>query len=201
MHRLALTIALAAAVTTSACTPGRAAIAAGAGTMLLGGMSFAGGAPNSDCTYGHDCGPIGSFSDSINDDFNQGQRDLGKVLLATGAVLVLIGLVAEANHTESTPPSAVTFAPAQRVIGAPGAVTVGAGPVVERSATPAEMAIRSRIENRLAIQASLTARRGDCRGAVATSVRLAEIDPAMHAELVRTDADLAHCIALAAAQY
>jgi len=198
MNRLAVVVALAVVVSTSACTPGRAAMAAGAGSLLLGGMTIAANQPSSECTYGHDCGPIGFF-DPVDDGIDTAQRRLGAGMMITGAALVIIGLVAEAHHTESTPPSAVTFVPTQRVIGAPGAVVVGEAPAVERTATPAELAIRSRIENRLAIQASFAARRGDCVAAVATSARLAEIDPVMHAELVRTDADLAHCLARAAA--
>jgi hypothetical protein len=197
-NRLAVAVVLslsAALVATSGCTPGRAAIVAGAGSLVLGGLSLAAGAPNDNCTGSDPCGFTTGLFDSVDDDIDEGQRGLGAAMMVGGAVLVLVGLVAEGNRTEDAPApaSALVFAPAQRIVGAPGTI-------VERTATPAEMALRSRLENRLAIQASFTARRGDCVAAVATSVRLAEVDPAMHAELVRTDADLAHCLELAAAQ-
>lgn len=202
-NRLVVVALVAALVTTSACTPGRAAIAAGAGSLVLGGLSLAGGQSSggSSCTGSEGaCDFVDGLLDPPRDSFNEGQRDLGAALMIGGAALVIIGLVAEGNRSKDDAPaatSALTFAPAQRVVGAPGMLDA---PMVERTASPAEMALRSRLENRLAIQASFTARRGDCVAAVATSVRLAEVDPAMHAELVRTDADLAHCLELAAAR-
>jgi hypothetical protein len=191
-NRLALALAL--ALVTSACTPGRVAIAAGAGSVLLGGAMFAGGAGDSGCGDRSNCVDLdlGPSGDDV--------QAMGAALLVGGALLLAVGFAAENNRAdEPLPTSAVVFAPAQRVTGAPGAIMVSEGPAIESTATPAELAIRSRVENRLAIQASLTARRGDCRAAVATSVRLAELDPAMHAELVRTDSHLAYCIARAAA--
>lgn len=184
-----LAVALALALVASACTPGRTAIAAGAGSVLLGGAMFASG-------LGNDSG-CGGASHCV--DFQLGPSDedfqaMGGVLLVGGAVLLALGFAAEntAADAPAQPASAFAFAPSQReVAGAPGSTSI--------SATPAEMAIRSRIENRLAIQASFAARRGDCVAAVATTVRLAEVDPVMHAELVRTDSDLAYCLARAAA--
>lgn len=201
-NRAVVALVLAVLASTSACAPSRAAIAAGAGSIVLGGLSLAAGQPNSTCEGSEHCGFSEGLFDSVADDVHDGQRQLGGALMIGGAALVIVGLIASRSSDDveqPAPASALAFAPAQRIVGAPGASVGATDPNVERTASPAEMALRSRIENRLALQASFSARRGDCVAAVASSVRLAEVDPAMHAELVRTDADLANCLALAAA--
>ena len=49
------------------------------------------------------------------------------------------------------------------------------------------------LENRLAMQARLIARTGNCEGALATARRLSEIDPDSYARLL-TDAAVARCL-------
>ena len=70
-----------------------------------------------------------------------------------------------------------------------------AGPTTERRPlpSPAELAILSRVENRLAIQASLAAHTGHCAAAIVTATQLAKTDPALYGELLAKDAELATC--------
>jgi hypothetical protein len=58
---------------------------------------------------------------------------------------------------------------------------------------PAQAAIVGRIENRLAIQASMAAHAGHCSSAVITANKLAEIDPELHVSLLERDTELALC--------
>jgi hypothetical protein len=174
--------------------------------MLLGAAAYSDGAPNSNCTAYHPCGGVDTFFDGVSDDLDHGMRTVGTGLLVTGAVLVVAGLVANAQHSEvDTTPVAttnervtvgVTFAPPGLVVGPGGVLTPD---VTESSATPAELALRSKIENRLAIQASSSARRGDCVASAATTTHLAQVDATMHAELLRTDRNVVDCLAVAAA--
>ncbi len=200
-NRLAVVVA-ASLLFGSACTPSRAAIMAGAGTMLLGGITFAAGAPNSNCTYSGQCGGVDSFVDGVGDDINEGVRTLGAGMFITGALLLVVGLATnndDGSHDEGKPVRITNLhAPAVDVVFEQPDPTLSAPGMVDRLATPAEMAVRSRIENRLWIQARVAASRGDCVAAGVTSKQLAQVDPALHAELMRTDVDVAICVELMA---
>lgn len=199
--RLAVVAAVSLVFASSACTGSRAAIVAGAGTMLLGGMSFAAGAPNNNCTYDRQCDGVDTFFDGIGDDVNEGQRALGAGMMITGGLVLLAGLVAN-NHDSSDEVEVVATTnvrpPAVDVVFEQSAPTLAAPGMVDRTASPAELAVRARLENRLWLQARIAASRGDCVATVATSKRLVEVDPALHAQLLRDDVDVATCVELAA---
>lgn len=58
---------------------------------------------------------------------------------------------------------------------------------------PASAVILDRVENRLAVQASLIARAGNCSSAIATGNELAKRDPDLFAKLLAADVDLKTC--------
>ncbi|MDB4963331.1 MAG: hypothetical protein JWP01_3330 [Myxococcales bacterium] len=209
--RLGSLALVAALLVTSACTSSRAAIVSGAGSMLFGGMLYADGS-SSDTRCTGAMGQCDGFDTHLGNPIRRGvheaERTIGVGFLLTGAALVVLGLVLNDREDDapvqpawhpSTAPSIATTAPVST--SAPGIETAFApAPAVTRLASPAEIVLRARVENRLAIQASSAAGRGDCIAAAATSTRLAEIDPVLHAELVRTDAHLAGCLERAGAQ-
>ena len=104
---------------------------------------------------------------------------LGVGLIALGAGLFIAGV-----HEENTQESAPT--PIARVDTAPATP-------VRASALPADIALRDRIENRLAIQASLAAHTGNCSAAMVTADALAERDRELHAKLLAVDVELSRC--------
>ena len=197
----------------TACTPGRVAIAAGAGVMAVGGMAAATGTVAN--------GVFAPIEPGIGD----GVVDSGIVMLVGGALLIALGIAWDASDhkkdvdTTAAPQfgEAPRYAPARPVFRqAPSQdpdltgmtpestepqlsfVPVLDAPQPTGLATPADRIVRERMDYRLSLQASTAAQRGQCAAAIASSTRLAQIAPAMQAHLVRTDAAVARCLAQAA---
>lgn len=108
---------------------------------------------------------------------------IGVGLIAVGGGLLISATASRNAEPAPTPIARVEDSAPTKFIPVP----VGGPP------TPAELAIRSRLENRLAIQASVSARAGQCSAAVMTANQLAGRDHEMFATLVASDADLARC--------
>ncbi len=166
------------------CTVSRAAMIGGTAAAFAGVMLVT-ASPSSSCqpetgpnavenSVGTGiCNGIAGFDDSL---LAGADRVVGASLLVIGAALLVAGVVT--SHDD--PPDEV-----KRVATAPP-VRAMPGPV----ANPASMA---RVENRLAIQASIVAHAGQCQAAKVTADRLAAVDPALFQALVSRDLDLARC--------
>jgi len=164
----------------------RAALFGGAATTL-GGVLLVADASNDNC-------PDGGTACEITDEafvkpIDAGIKVFGIGLIIAGVVLMAVGLGTDEPDREAIapppsapPPIVATTSPS----GPPG--------LVDAAALPADFAIRSRMENQLAIQVSVAARRGHCVAALASGRRLAEIDPELHRKLVIADAAYARCV-------
>lgn len=119
--------------------------------------------------------------------------DVMTMLLGTGLVILGGGLfidglhdLQEENDAEDAERSQIVVSPHATPLAAPAPSSYAAD-------LPANAVIVDRIENRLAIQASLIARTGNCTSAIATGNELAKHDPKMFAALLAADADLKAC--------
>jgi hypothetical protein len=178
MRRL-IALALASSLCHGGCFAPRTSIVAGAGTALVGGMMMT---VHSSCTPdGLACSALNQGTQPIVD----GYQMAGVALVALGAVLVFVGIGSLAHEHDDDKPAPAAPPP-------PPVVTAGAP-------SPAIVALRAREPNRLAIQASITARAGQCTAAIATAARLAALDPELYRQLLAADANLATCYRIAAA--
>ena len=130
---------------------------------------------------------------------------LGGLLAITGAVMLLAGASMRDDEERRmvtvypAPVPAPVYAVAPMypapsvVVDAPNAETVIVADTVVVEHAPAAAAIASQMANRLAIQASVTARKGECTAAVLTARKLAEVDFALYERLLVTDAAVAEC--------
>lgn len=129
----------------------------------------------------------------------------GGLMVVTGVVLLIAGLAARDEHAE---PRMVTAYPAyvpmpmyaapptQTIVDAPNAQTVIVADTVIVENAPANAALMSKVANRLAIQASVTAKAGHCEAALLTARKLAEVDLDLYEKLLVTDEAIARCSTL-----
>ncbi|HEU0032858.1 MAG TPA: hypothetical protein VFQ53_19635 [Kofleriaceae bacterium] len=162
---------------------GRPAIAGGAATAATGGLLFA--------TGSRDRCPDGGTACEIVDEawqqpIDRSVQTAGIAMILVGAALMAYGLGTVDDHRAEPPPPAPL--PVAHV-----EPTYAPDPPAPARELPAEAAIRSRMQNQLAIQVSVAARRGDCAAALATGDRLAQLDPALHDRLVARDASYQYC--------
>ena len=133
---------LVVSVAASACSPGRAAIVAGAAGMALGAYGLT--RPDSQCS-GSEAFCTNFADPLINEPINK-TRDAASIsMLVVGLGLVVVGLATEPSlrdEQKPTPPAPLVSARS----------TTFAPPATVR--TPVDLALATRIENRLAIQAS-----------------------------------------------
>ena len=159
------------------CVSGRATTVAGAATAGLGILIIA-NKPSQDMCVGADgerefgCTVGTGYSDVV-------ETLLGAALVLAGGGLMVAGLAqddkAEATTAPVPPP-------------APPPVATAPAPL------PAQTVIdTNRPENRLALQASLSARAGLCQAAIVTAAKLAELDVERYRKLLVADPTLAAC--------
>jgi hypothetical protein len=180
-------------------------IAAGATTMIVGGMFMA--SPGETTTVHPSCtpSPCNGVIDTLftHEHTDHTPQVVGGLMLIAGAALFSAGLAThDAPAAELTPvPPAAPPPPVYAYGGyAPGYVAEPAPPAPvarpgQPAPNPAATVITSRIENRLAIQASTAAHAGHCSSAVITANKLAQLDPEMHVSLLEKDTELALCYA------
>jgi len=161
----------------TACTPGRAAMVAGGGLVVLGGISMATGDLATDISRGE-----------------QGDELItkGAGLAVAGVLLVVLGLVSESSSERSEKVAPLPCAPCvttDPLLTAPPGVVEGT-----ESEGRGTVEDRTRINIRLAQQASSAAQRGECDAANAAADRLARVAPETHEALLRVDPDVARCV-------
>lgn len=186
----------------SGCASRGGRIAAGATTMIVGGMFMA--TPGATTVSHPTCtpGPCPGVVDSLltTEHTDHTPQVVGGLMLIAGAALFIAGL---ATHDEPPapemrrmppppPPTAYGYAPFA-ASPPPGPEPAPPGPVAHPMPSPAATVITSRIENRLALQASMAAHAGHCSSAVVTANELARRDPEMHVALLERDTELALC--------
>jgi hypothetical protein len=117
----------------------------------------------------------------------------GTGLIGLGAVLLIAGLAGVASHDWEQGQRPVASAPP-----APGiaGVPAHAPPGLQQGAAPlvVDATKRDTEQDRLALQASYAARRGDCAGTHVAMRRLAAIDGSLHGKLVREDVPIEQCM-------
>jgi hypothetical protein len=177
-------------------------IAAGAATMIVGGMFAA--TPGETTTHHPECNPspCPGAVDALftHDTTDHTPQIVGGLMLVTGAVLLIAGLATQDRPAEQAsmpmPVQPVAYAPSPQRILLPSerlALQAQAQPQPVAVPQPAQAVIVGRIENRLAIQASMAAHAGHCSSAVITANKLAELDPELHVSLLERDTELALC--------
>lgn len=194
----------------SGCASRGGRIAAGAATMLVGGMFMATPGETTQnhpsCTPSPCPGVIDTLLTTESTDHTP--QVIGGLMLVTGLILVVAGLATQDKPAEQ-PPVTIPVQPyaygPQPPYAQPSyAYTPQPQPMLpsERLAAqtvdaprPAQAVIVGRIENRLAIQASMAAHAGHCSSAVVTANKLAELDPELHVSLLEKDTELALCYA------
>lgn len=187
----------------SGCASRGGRIAAGATTMIVGGMFMATPGATTEnhptCTPGPCPGVVDSLLTTEHTDHTP--QVVGGLMLIAGAALFIAGL---ATHDEQPAPEMQRIPPPPPP--AYGYAAYGASPayvpepappapVAQPASNPAASVITSRLENRLALQASMAAHAGHCSAAVVTANELAKRDPEMHVELLERDTELALCYA------
>jgi hypothetical protein len=120
---------------------------------------------------------------------------VGGLLLVAGAILFVAGLATHDAPAEQPPMQPVAYAPPPYVRPQPMLPSERLAAQAAEVPRPAQAAIVGRIENRLAIQASMAAHAGHCSSAVITANKLAELDPDLHVSLLERDTELALCYA------
>ena len=167
-----------------ACASAPRAKMIGGGAIAAAGVLAA--AHVSECEVdGRPCDQVQQTADSFVDIF----RMAGAVgLIVLGGGLFIDGLhdLQEENDAEDAERSQIVVSPPATPLATPAPSSYAAD-------LPANAVIVDRIENRLAIQASLIARTGNCTSAIATGNELAKHDPKMFAALLAADADLKAC--------
>lgn len=149
-----------------ACTPGRAAMVVGGGTMLYGAAAIGAGAATSVLFT-----PLG------DEHAGDGIAYYGLGFLAAGAVITALGIAMEASgHDE----------PAARctTCDAPEPVTAPALALDERA----------QLNVRIARQTKAHAHAGECEAARESARLLGQLAPATQEALVRVDAEVARCL-------
>lgn len=114
-------------------------------------------------------------------------QDAGVALVVTGIVLAIHG-AATMSREDRDEARAAEVARQQAALEA--RATARRAAVAKPTAPPPPP---PSVEARLAMQASLIAKTGNCDGARATALRLAEIDADAYARLLLTDEAVAHC--------
>jgi len=157
---------------------GRGAVAGGAATALTGALLIS-SAQRDNCPDHSTACEI--FDPVINQPIDRATETLGIGMIVVGAVWMIAGLAS--TDEQRAPLPALSLAPI---------------PIVQSGLPPpplaANLPIASRLENRLAIQTTVAARRGDCAAAIASGTRLAELDAALHAKLLQTELAYAGCL-------
>ena len=166
----------------------KTAMITGAATALAGAMLVT-ASPQSSCQPA--TGPNAtenSFTNGICNTIATGadgaaafaDRVIGTSLIVLGAALLVGGMIADDGPR----------AEVKRV-----AIARPAPPIARPmpSTVEANAALASRVENRLAIQASLVAHAGQCQAAKVTADRLAALDPPLFQALMSRDLELAQC--------
>ncbi len=188
----------------SGCASRGGRIAAGAATMMVGGMFMA--TPGETSTVHPSCtpSPCNGVIDSLftHEHTDHTPQVVGGLMLIAGAALFIAGLAThdepaatETRPVPTPPPAPPVYADAHAGY-APGyAEPAPPAPVAAPAPSPAATVITSRIENRLALQASMAAHAGHCSSAVITANKLAQLDPEMHVSLLEKDTELALCYA------
>jgi len=115
-------------------------------------------------------------------------RDTGVMLLVTGLVLALHGLasIPKEDRAEEFRAEAARHEAEREARRVAAARRLPPPPKAPPAPPPS-------VESRLAMQASLIAKTGNCDGARATAQRLAEIDADAYAHLLLTDEAVARC--------
>jgi hypothetical protein len=177
-------------------------IAAGAATMMVGGMFAA--TPGETTTHHPTCNPspCPGAVDALftHDTTDPTPQIVGGLMLVTGAVLLIAGLVTHDAPERQAPmqpamqPVAYAPPPPQPMLPSER-LAMQAQAEATAVPRPAQAAIVGRIENRLAIQASMAAHAGHCSSAVITANKLAELDAELHVSLLERDTELALCYA------
>ena len=194
---------LSSMVLISGCASRGGRIAAGATTMIVGGMFMATPGATTEnhptCTPGPCPGVVDSLLTTEHTDHTP--QVVGGLMLIAGAALFIAGL---ATHDEPAAAERRPLAPPPPAYAyggyAPGYAAEPAPPApvaqpTQPAQSPAATVITSRIENRLALQASMAAHAGHCSSAVITANKLAQLDPEMHVSLLEKDTELALCYA------
>lgn len=119
-------------------------------------------------------------------------REIGEGgLLLTGTVLVIAGLVGIASHDwEREQQPVPAGAPAIGLDGYP----IHPQPGATQVPLNVDANKRDTERDRLALQASYAARRGDCAGTQAAMKRLAAIDASLRDRLAHDDASIVRCV-------
>ncbi len=125
------------------------------------------------------CDGVASLGDPFGNVINQ---VFGIGMVAAGIALMVAGVVMSNDDPPAEPKPVAIVRPMQQVATPAPPTTLAAN-----------AAINSRVENRLAIQASLVAHSGQCAAAKVTANRLAAIDPPLFQALISRDIDLARC--------
>ena len=196
MLRPAVALALTLAASAGGCT--KTGMIAAGGAIALTGVAVAATPNEMETEHGFFGGTYQS-EDHSND-------VLGGLLAITGAVMLLAGASMRDDeerrmvtvYPAPVPMPVYAVAPVYPesppvVVDAPNAETVIIADTVVVEHAPAGAAIASQMSNRLAIQASVTARKGECAAAVLTAKKLAEIDIELYERLLVTDVAVAEC--------
>lgn len=186
MSRLVV-VAVVSSLLGSGCSAGL--MAAGGGMMVAGGYTLA--QPEQHCASGlSGDGLACTFIGEPANQFGNAANDAaGAVMLVAGATMLIGGIVMHEHEKQEHEQRPMVAA---RPAYVPLATTPPSG---VPDASPAMLVVRARVENRLAIQASTMASRGECAGVVPTMRRLAEVDPALHRAVLANDPAVARCIA------
>jgi hypothetical protein len=184
----------------SGCASRGGRIAGGAATMIVGSMFMA--TPGATTTEHPTCtpSPCPAVVDTLftHQSTDHSPQVVGGLLLVAGAILFVAGLATHDTPTEQPPmQQPVAYAPPRYVPPQPmlPSERLAAQARATEVPRPAQAAIVGRIENRLAIQASMAAHAGHCSSAVITANKLAELDPDLHVSLLERDTELALCYA------